>query len=216
MNGIAVVAGVLPADVRLSEVIDAVTLGQETWILPLGICDRDLRPACLRLGPGDHALITGPARSGKSSVLNALAGLVKATASEVVITAVALRHSPLREAPDLDWLISSIDELATAADRLATDRHPQLLLIDDAHGVDDLGGGLGRLLRLRRPDVHVIAAAPAEALRTRHRHWTSGLQQGRQGLALQPCLGPGRGYLLREGEPQLLQAARRSDGRTFS
>jgi S-DNA-T family DNA segregation ATPase FtsK/SpoIIIE len=91
---------------------------------------------------------------------------------------------------------------------------------------DDPTQGLSQLLALRRPDVHVVAAGRADALRTNYGHWTVEIRRSRQGLALRPedmdtdlwnvalprhrpaHLETGRGYLIAEGRPELLQAAR--------
>lgn len=77
-----------------------------------------------------------------------------------------------------------------------------------------------------RPGVHVVAAAPADLLRSAYGHWTAGLRRSRIGLALKPNVatdgdlwqttlprrGPavfaaGRGYVLAEGQCELVQVA---------
>ena len=50
----------LPATVPLAAVVDAATFVGVDLFLPLGLEDRRLQPAGWRLGPGDHALVTGP------------------------------------------------------------------------------------------------------------------------------------------------------------
>ena len=81
-------------------------------------------------------------------------------------------------------------------------------------------------LGLRRPDLHVIAAGRADALRTNFGHWTVEVRRSRQGLALRPedmdtelwnvslprhrpaHLDTGRGYLVADGRAELTQGAR--------
>jgi S-DNA-T family DNA segregation ATPase FtsK/SpoIIIE len=77
-----------------------------------------------------------------------------------------------------------------------------------------------------RQGVHVIAAAPADMLRSSYGHWTAGLRRSRIGLALKPTpatdgdlwqttlprRGPsrfpvGRGYVVAEGTSELVQVA---------
>jgi S-DNA-T family DNA segregation ATPase FtsK/SpoIIIE len=103
-----------------------------------------------------------------------------------------------------------------------------VVLFDDAELVDDaeLGGALGRLMALRRADVHVIAAGRSDVLRTSYGHWTGEIRRCRAGLVLKPLpdldgellqtplprrastpFGPGRGYLVMDGEVELVQAA---------
>ena len=122
--------------------------------------------------------------------------------------------------------------LATGADgvnAIGRAGGPQLLLVDDADEIDDaaeFGGAIGRLLALRRPDLHVVVAARPDTLRSRYGHWTAELRRSRHGLALRPVpehdgdlwqvrlplRGPvrwpdGRGYLVAGGVVELVQAA---------
>ncbi len=79
---------------------------------------------------------------------------------------------------------------------------------------------------LERPDVVVVAAGRADALRSLYSHWTRTVRASRVGLLLQPdvdvdgdllsvrlprrtttAIGPGRGYLCAGGEVDLVQVA---------
>ena len=88
---------VLPQTVKLSEIIHVADRGPAHLLLPLGIDDRTLTPVTLRLDAGDHALITGTARSGKSSLLASMAMAVAAADPEMERIGLSPRHSPLRE-----------------------------------------------------------------------------------------------------------------------
>jgi S-DNA-T family DNA segregation ATPase FtsK/SpoIIIE len=146
----------------------------------------------------------------------------------VVITAIALRRSPLHEAPEVKRLVTSADGLDAALAAALEDRAPQLVLVDDADGVDDTMGAIAALMGKGRPDLHLVVAARPDSLRNNYLHWTTAIRNSRQGLALRPNIdqdgnlwnlflprsgpttfGPGRGYLIAEGQPELLQAARR-------
>jgi S-DNA-T family DNA segregation ATPase FtsK/SpoIIIE len=99
----------------------------------------------------------------------------------------------------------------------------RLLLVDDAELVDDCSL-LSELVRGRQPDMHIVAAGSADALRALYGHWTQDVRRSRIGCALRPNVaadgdlwqtalprqGPqrfptGRGYLLADGEVELVQ-----------
>ncbi|MGH8998726.1 MAG: FtsK/SpoIIIE domain-containing protein, partial [Acidimicrobiia bacterium] len=224
--------GTLPDDVGAGLLVDSVRVETHEWFLPLGIGDLTLGPAGLRLLEGEHAFISGPPRSGKSTVLDALASVVGKARPDVVITAVALRRSPLRDAPEVTRKVTAEDQLAEALDAVLADvGHAQLVLIDDADRLEDTTGKIAEVVGSARTDVRVVAAARPDPLRQNYSHWTIKVRQPRQGLLLRPNLdsdhnlfpgsvtlprgGPttfeaGRGYLVAEGQAQLLQAAHRS------
>ena len=218
--------GVMPELVKTSQIIDAADLDGDDWLLPVGIGDTTLAPAGLRLGPGDHALVTGPARSGKSTVLLTMAASVAAHRPDVRLAGVALRRSPLRDSPHLNRCATTAEEYSELMDDLAHDDGPVVLLIDDADATDDAGGALAQLLAERRDDLRVLGAGRADVLRTAYGHWTAELRRSRQGVALRPNIDldgdlwhtplpraarggfpAGRGYLVADGAAELLQAA---------
>jgi S-DNA-T family DNA segregation ATPase FtsK/SpoIIIE len=163
---------------------------------------------------GDHVLVSGPSRSGRSSVLTLLARQFRGAA---LVVAIAPRPSPLREAP--------LDQLVSDAERLVLPEGPIVVLVDDAEWVSEGHGALAALLASGRPDVHVVAAVRANALRGSYGHWAHGVRRSRLGILLQPdplvdgdLLGtvlprqapprlPGRGYLVVEGDAALAQLA---------
>jgi S-DNA-T family DNA segregation ATPase FtsK/SpoIIIE len=218
--------GVLPREVALAEVAGHARLDDGEWTVPLGVGDDDLLPDGLRFGEADHALVAGPARSGKSTALAAVATVVGRHRPDVVITAVAPRRSPLRDLPEVDRLVTSGPALAPVLAETLADPAPQLVLVDDADTVDDAEGTLAALLARRRPDLHVVAAGRADALRSAYGHWSREVRRSRLGLALKPepddgdlwqvafprrapTIGlPGRGYLVVDGRFELFQTAR--------
>lgn len=220
--------GTLPEDVRAGQMATSVRLEDGEWFLPVGVGDTTLSPVGLRLLEGEHVFISGSPRSGKSSTLDALAAVVGERLPDVVITAIATRRSPLQQAPEVRRLVTSAEEIGAAAAAVLEDPAPQLVLIDDADGLDDASGALAGLIGKGRPDLHLVVAARPDSLRTNYIHWTVPIRTSRQGLALKPNLDqdgnlwnlflprsgptsfvPGRGYLIAEGQPELVQAARR-------
>jgi len=227
--------GVLPDDVRVDAVADTARLAVPPWFLPLGIGERDLAPAGLTLFDGDHAIVTGPARSGKSSLLCAIAEVVARAGSGIVCLGVAPRRSPLRDSPDLDDIVTEADEVGALLATATADAHPHILLIDDADALDDADGAIAALLRRGRPDLHVIAAGRPDALRPLYGHWTQTVRGSKLGVLLRPNLDldgellgaplprrvpvvmrDGRGFLVDSSGLDILQAALPSPSRVLS
>jgi S-DNA-T family DNA segregation ATPase FtsK/SpoIIIE len=223
--------GVLPREVTVPEVLErAVIPPAEDGVLwlPVAIEDGDLELAGWSLYPGEHALISGPARTGRTSTLIAIAQICAALHPEVEIAALAPPRSGLLKLPGLWGRASSageITELVAALKAPAESAARRLLLIDDAEGVDDPGMALAGLLGTREANFSVIAAGRAETFRSLG-HWSVGLRASRNGLLLMPDpnmdgapLGvalprrpapparPGCGYLVMGGNFVLAQAA---------
>ncbi len=189
----------------------------------IGLCDRTLTSASLQLDDGEHALIAGPARGGKSNTLAVIAAAALAEATSVRVVAPA--RSPLRAS--LSPIV--VDRVSTAIEALAAAQSPcRLLIIDDADLIDD-DGELERLLATPPHQWHVVAAARADRLRALYRHWTIELRRSRLGVLLCPddtdgeLLSvrlprraperriPGRGYLVADHGIELIQVAMAGD-----
>jgi S-DNA-T family DNA segregation ATPase FtsK/SpoIIIE len=204
---------VLPRHVPVDSLSPASTTPRP-WVVPVGLADRDLEEAALVLHDGDHVLVAGPSRSGRSSILAVLARQLHGAAH---IAAVAPRPSPLRNAPH--------DQLITDTARLVLPDGPVVVLVDDADWVADHDGVLARLLASGRSDMHVVAAVRADALRASYGQWAHAVRRSRLGVLLRPdpaidgdLLGAvlprraaprvtGRGYLVVDGEAAVVQFA---------
>ena len=218
-----VAVGVLPAEVKIPDIVDRGRIFDLEWIVPVGLGDALLEPTGFTLGDGDHVLVCGPARSGKSTVLATMAAVVAHHQPDVTIVAVTPRRSPLADSPVVDHVVATAAELA--AIDLAPET-PRLVLVDDAPLVDDPDDVIGGLVDSRIPGVHVVAAGEAELLRTAYGHWSAKVKRSRLGIALRPNVAsdgdlwqvslprrgpdtwpPGRGYLVAEGRTELVQVA---------
>ena len=211
---------ILPSEVQIADLVTSGHISPGEWFLPLGIGDTALAPVGWLLREGEHALVTGPARSGKSTALATLAAVARNASARIRILAILPRRSPLAESTAIDAVIE-----LEALDRLADADGPHLILVDDAELIE--GAELGGLIRERRPGIRVVAAGSADALRSLYGHWTQDVRHSRVGCALRPNVaadgdlwqtplprrGPerfpaGRGYLLCDGEIELVQLGR--------
>ncbi|WP_306214871.1 FtsK/SpoIIIE domain-containing protein [Actinoplanes sp. RD1] len=209
---------VLPADVPAAALPPPEVTG-EPWHLYAGIRESDLRPAALTLYEGEHALIAGPARCGKSTTLLALAATLR---GHVHLTATGARRTPLRDLPEF----TPATGLAALLASLRTTEGPAVLLLDDAETFDDPDGALAGLLAANHPDLHLVVAGRADTLRTKYGHWTQTVRRAKTGILLRPSpdldgdllgvtlprrspvrLGVGRGYLIHNGDWDIIQAA---------
>ncbi|WP_419846283.1 FtsK/SpoIIIE domain-containing protein [Candidatus Poriferisocius sp.] len=209
----------------LPSVVDPALLDQprlegSPWYLPLGLSDDALAAAGLTLYPGEHALILGPARSGRTSALSLLAQVGSEAGARVV--AFAPGGSQLVNCAGIDLVAVDPPVLLTAT---SENDHPTLVLIDDAETVPDPDGTLKSLAADCRPGLHIVAAGRADRLRTAYGHWTAEVRFSRTGVLLQPTpldgdlftiqlptrptlpTIPGRGYLIQNGHPTIIQVA---------
>jgi S-DNA-T family DNA segregation ATPase FtsK/SpoIIIE len=215
----------LPSRVDPAVLCSEVRLDEQLWELPVGITESALAPALLRVYPGEHVLISGPQRSGRSGLLNAIASLFAMTAPEVGLSVVATRPSPLRML-DVSRVITDADQLPEALTAVTEAGGRQVVLIDDADSLDDPDEAIVKLLKQRLPDVHLIVAGRADTLRSAYGHWTQQVRRSRCGVLLRPdidmdgdLLGVrlprrtpvpvtiARGWLVNDGVAELIQAA---------
>ncbi len=146
------------------------------WRIPLGIGDQDLAEIGVDLDEGDHLLIAGPARSGKTSTL-ALIATQAATANPAhQMVAVTPRRSRLKDAAAFTYVVEDPAAVPELANALAEAQEPVLVLVDDAELVDGFDG----LLKARNPHVTVIAAIRSTESIRLYSHWTRRLRDSGQ------------------------------------
>lgn len=215
----------LPDAVALAE-LDPPRLASEPWQIPLGLREADLSTGFLEMYEGEHALIAGPARSGKSTVLLGLAQTLRdqqVGGAPLQVWGLCSKRSPLQHA-DLTQVSVGADDIAALVASARIHRGQIILLIDDAEQFEDTDKSLEGLLAL--PHVRVFAAGRSDDLRSLYSHWTKTLRKARCGLLLQPnidydgdllgvrlprkslvAMTPGRGYVCASGTAALVQAA---------
>jgi len=217
--------GVLPQSVPLDAVIGAAREAGEPWFVPIGIGDERLEPVGFELYEGDHALVAGSPRSGKTTILLLLAALVARAYPEFTLTGVAVRPSKLRECTELQRVVTDATELPGLVEELRAGGGAHLLLFDDAEMVPDEARSLTALFADAPGGLYAIVAGRADGLRSLG-HWSAAARRSRTGLLLQPdvqtdgaLLGvtlprrpppparPGCGYLVQAGGFELVQVA---------
>ena len=208
------VVGILENELSRTTLTPKASLdGDRLWI-PLGLRSADLVTAGFSLARGDHALVVGPGRSGKTSALLSIAWQLMDSADCVV-----------------RWLgdqspagsIETVSIEALAAFRGHSGR--VVVLIDDVETISDHEVFM-QLLAQRDSPVHLIAAGRVDLLRSAYGHWTNEFKQTRRGVLLWPdildgdVVGidlpsrtttpaiPGRGVLVQNGDVDELQLAR--------
>jgi S-DNA-T family DNA segregation ATPase FtsK/SpoIIIE len=180
--------GVLPESVPLEALLGAGrTESREEGVLfiPIGIGSETLEPAGFELYEGDHAMIAGPPRTGRTTALLVVAEVVSRLYPDVELTGVATRRSALRDCPALSRVITSTDQLAELVAELRASDRLQMLLIDDADAVDDPTRTLSDLFSAPLATLHAVVAGRTDALKMLG-HWSVGVRRSRTGLLLQP------------------------------
>ncbi len=214
----------LPSTLALADVPGTTELGRPLRV-PLGVTDEDLGPATLELHPGEHALVVGPPRSGKSSLLRAAAQQLRAADPKLVLVGVCTERSPLWGEPTLD-AFGTPDRLAAVLAAGVTDERAWIVLVDDAASFEDESGAFAALARCGRADLHLLVAGRTDELASDYGKWTRQVRQSRTGVLLQPNLltdgnllsvklprrlhvnlGTGRGFLVVGGAAHLAQFA---------
>ena len=165
--------------VELPAVFDRLDLGVQPargggkLQLPVGRRIADLELAVIEFHDGDHLMVAGPARSGRTSFLQLLAEQWARAEPEGAVVQIDARVERRHGDAKIAGLTS-----------VEPDR-PMLLLIDDADRFDDAGGVLANLLTSDHPGITVVAAGRPEALRSvGYGHWTALVRRSRRGVLL--------------------------------
>lgn len=217
--------GAFPELVTVDQLASALAFTRDPFRLPVGVREDTLGPAFLELYEGEHVLVAGPARSGKSTLLCAIADLLRTApeAERPVVCGIYDRRSPLRES-GLDSVAESADEIPALLTAIRLESRQVFLLIDDAERIPDSDQAIASLLDRAPAGLTVIAAGRNADLRSMYNHWTKAVRKARAGVLLQPdidydgellgvkvprkspvALSVGRGYLCGGGDVALIQ-----------
>jgi S-DNA-T family DNA segregation ATPase FtsK/SpoIIIE len=134
----------------------------------------DGEPVVAALPDGDHLLVLGGSRTGRSTMLGRLAEAWREAHPTGHVLAVLPRRS-LFPGELADEVVGRVESLVlpTGVD--------VLVVVDDAELVDDPSGVLAAAAG-GRPGRTVVAAGRPDALRQSYGHWTTVLRRSRTGL----------------------------------
>ncbi len=196
--------------------------------IPFAVDDRRREPASLRLRQGEHALVAGPARSGRTTALRSLAIQMRRASADLVLVGVVAGDAGLIS----DGAAGPFDaggtlaEVSSVLERAAADTgRPWVVFIDDAERCADEDEVLHRLVRSAPDGLHVIASVRTNSSRSDWPRWLRSVRGSGVGLLLNAdpvmdaeLLGvrlprgerteiPGRGWLVHAGTAALVQVA---------
>jgi S-DNA-T family DNA segregation ATPase FtsK/SpoIIIE len=175
------VAGIGPAPIGLLPThvpADGLPPGRRApgrTLLPLGLGATELEDVTFEIADGDHLLVLGSSRSGRSTALVRLVVAWSQAHPDGSITTVTPRRSPLAAvAGERAWANAATFEAEVAT----TGRH--LLVVDDAELIEH--PALAAMCATA--GVTVLAASRPDALRGIYGHWTQVVRRSRTGLVL--------------------------------
>jgi S-DNA-T family DNA segregation ATPase FtsK/SpoIIIE len=222
--------GSLPAEVPAAEALAMLaTSGRPPSWVPLGIGGDDLSLVGLDLAISPIAMVGGPPRSGRTSVLRFAAAAARQR--DITVLAMSPRPGGLRDDLPPDVVVAGTSgEIDQLVSRLRGLPPGALVLIDDAEMLreGDFAPALAALVRQAREKAWgVLVAGETAQLVTGLSGWLFEARRGRQGLLLSPQtlldgevvgtrlprsalsakIHPGRGLLVESGgEPLAIQA----------
>jgi S-DNA-T family DNA segregation ATPase FtsK/SpoIIIE len=222
---------IVPAVVPASTLPDG-RHGGDMTLLPLGTDFTSGNTCILELPDGEHVMLLGTARSGRSTTLTRLTEAWRSAHPGGRVLAALPRRSlfdhdladTLLTGPALDLTTLQLPT------RTGSSSTPTLVVVDDAELVDDPGGVLASFAAAGHPDHTVVAAGRAEAVRQSYGHWTTVVRRSRIGIVsagsndidgdligavlprrLPVAPRPGLAWVVQHGVTRLVQVASRPD-----
>jgi S-DNA-T family DNA segregation ATPase FtsK/SpoIIIE len=163
----------LPAEISAIDLPPIESCGGDT-LLPIGLRFDDGATCAIHVPDGEHLLIIGPARSGRSTALHRIVEAWRAAHPDGWWMVVAPRRSVF-------GAHNRHRALADFVDSVPCDGNV-LIAIDDAELVDDVGGVMAALAASRRPGLLIVAAGKPDSLRHSYGHWTGVVRRSRLGI----------------------------------
>ena len=209
--------GSLPQHVCLEDLPAGAHVEDRCIRVRFAISDVDLEPAGFTLHDGDHALVLGPPRTGRTSTLAAIGAAARTAGADVVVVA----DRPGR----LSALLGLEAVPADSLDRVADEGVRRLLLVDDADRTGDPAGLLAGVAASATGRCHLVASTTADRLRSSYGSWLHEMRSCRTGILFRPgpldadLLGatvparlalapvPGRCLVIADGAAEVMQVA---------
>jgi DNA segregation ATPase FtsK/SpoIIIE, S-DNA-T family len=163
----------LPAVLRAADLPPGDRRGGDS-LLPIGLTFDDGRVCIVDVPDGEHFMIVGPARSGRSTTLQRFVMAWRAAHPEGWWSVVAPRRTVLDDVHRHRSLVDIIHDVP--------DTGAVLIAIDDAELVDDPGGTLATMAASRRAGLMIVATGKPDSLRQSYGHWTGVVRRSRLGI----------------------------------
>ncbi len=167
-----------------------------SFAVPIGLSIETGDAVALILRPGEHALIVGPARTGRSSLARRLVQRVHTDFPDVPIAILNTRPGPLAEEISGTVLVSEPDEINAFVDIILNTKRRRIVVIDDADRLSS--PGLERLAAARDDLLSIVAIGRPDGMRG-FGFWGKNLGNSRNGVITKPTQGDGE--LLRVSLP---------------
>ncbi|MEY2400528.1 MAG: segregation ATPase FtsK/SpoIIIE, family, partial [Ilumatobacteraceae bacterium] len=165
----------LPAEIAAADLPRGERRGDDS-LLPLGLRFGDGQVCAIDVPDGEHVLIIGPPRSGRSTTMQRMVRAWTALYPEGWWRIVAPRRSAFGELHRHRALSEIIDDVPSTG--------RVLIAIDDAEMVDDVNGALAALAASRRHGLMIIATGKPDSLRQSYGHWTGVVRRSRLGVVM--------------------------------
>ncbi len=191
--------GSLPQVISASELPVSAAVDERCLRIRFAMSDLDLSVAGLTLHDGEHALVLGPARTGRTTALAAMGAA--AVSAGVPVTVVGESPSEVAAMLGLETVPTDrLTEIISISDDVNNDginndginsinkgdhvRH--LLLVDDAEKVADPTGLLAHTAAAGSGHLHLVAATTADRLRNCYGTWLHEMRACRTGVLFRP------------------------------
>jgi S-DNA-T family DNA segregation ATPase FtsK/SpoIIIE len=165
----------LPTVLHASDMPPASQCGDDS-LLPIGFRFGDGHICNLDVPDGEHVLIIGPPRSGRSTGLQRIVRAWAEANPDGWWRVVAPRRTLLDEQHRHRSLAAIVDDIPPCG--------RVLIAVDDAELVDDTGGALAALCASRRSGLMIVATGKPDSLRQSYGHWTGVIRRSRLGLVM--------------------------------
>ena len=163
----------LPAVLHSADLPAVHHIGDDS-LLSIGVRFGDGHTCNLDVPDGEHVLIIGPPRSGRSTTLQRIVRAWVDAYPDGWWRVVAPRRTMLDEQHRHRTFAEILDDIAPTG--------RVLIAIDDAELVDDVGGALAALAATRRPGLLIVATGKPDSLRQSYGHWTGVVRRSRLGI----------------------------------
>lgn len=142
--------------------------------VPIGLRFDSGEPCSLHVPDGEHVLVIGPARSGRSTALRRALDAWRQANPDSWWCVITPRRSVFGDEHRHRSLRDVIDDVPCEG--------AVLVVVDDAELVDDVDGRLAALAASRRHGLMIAAAGKPDSLRHSYGHWTAVVRRSRLGL----------------------------------